>query len=111
MVAEAANTQVTVLEPPGSNKYGEALTPTTPVYSGPAVLIDDLQSRVSTSSPTPTGVRVVTLVLPAFVPVTNRHQVRNDLTGDLYAVAGFQKPPSLMGAPVDRVVILQLITT
>lgn len=111
MVAEAANASITVLEPPGSNKYGEPLTPTTSVYAGPAVLIDDLASRSGSSSPTPTGERTVTCLLPAYVPVTNRHQFRNDLTGDLYRVSGFQRPPTLIGAPVDTVVTLQLITT
>lgn len=109
MVAEAANATVTILRASTATKYGQP-DGWVPLYSGvPAVLVDSLSGNSNTTQTTPTGTRTVECHLPTSLGLTGSDQVRDDTTGQLYVVGEISQPPTLMGAPVDTKVTLQLV--
>lgn len=110
MVAEAANATVTILRATSTTKYGQPDV-WTPLYTGvPAVLVDNLAGNPNTSNTTPTGTRTVECHLPTAVGLRGSDQVRDETTGLLYLVGDISQPPTLIGAPVDTKVTLQLVT-
>lgn len=110
MVAEAANATVTVLRATATTKYGQPET-WTALYTGvPAVLVDNLRGNPNTSDTTPTGTRTVECHLPQAVGLRGSDQIRDEATGNLYLVGTITQPPTLIGAPVDTKVTLQLVT-
>lgn len=110
MVAEAANATVTILRATGTTKYGQPNTWTT-LYSGvPAILVDDLRGNPNTADTTPTGTRTVECHLPTSVGLLPSDQIKDESTGLLYLVGTITQPPSLINAPVDTKVTLQLVT-
>lgn len=109
MVAEAANATVTILRATGETKYGQPDV-WAPIYSGvPAVLVDSLSGNANTSATTPTGTRTVECHLPTSIGLVGSDQIRDDMSGQLYVVGEISQPPTLMGAPVDTKVTLQLV--
>lgn len=110
MVAEAANASVTILRATGATKYGQPDVWTV-LFSGvPAVLVDMVAGGPNTSSTTPTGTRTVEAHLPAAVGLLDSDHIRDEATGNLYVVGEISQPPTLIGAPVDTKVTLQLVT-
>jgi hypothetical protein len=110
MVAEAANATVTVLRAAATTKYGQPDGWVT-LYSGvPAILVDTLAGNANVSDTTPTGTRTVECHLPAAVGLRGSDHVRDEATGLLYLVGEISQPPTLIGAPVDTKVTLQLVT-
>ena len=110
MVAEAANATVTILRASGTTKYGQP-NAWTVLYSGvPAILVDTLRGNPNTTTTTPTGTRTVECHLPQAVGLGASDQVRDEATGNLYLVGEISQPPTLIGAPVDTTVTLQLVT-
>lgn len=110
MVAEAANVTVTILRATTPTKYGQP-NDWVPLYSGvPAVFVDSLSGNSNTTSTTPTGTRTVECHLPAVLGLRGSDQIRNDTNGRLYLVGEISEPSTLMGAPVDTKVTLQLVS-
>lgn len=109
MVAEAANATVTILRATVPTKYGQP-DGWTALYTGvPAVLVDSLSGNPNVNDTTPTGTRTVECHLPASVGLLGSDQVRDEMTGLLYLVGDISQPPTLIGAPVDTKVTLQLV--
>lgn len=110
MVAEAANATVSILRASTTTKYGQP-DAWTVLYSGvPAILVDTLSGNSNTTDTTPTGTRTVVCLLPWSVGLRASDHVRDDVTGNLYLVGEISQPPTLIGAPVDTKVTLQLVT-
>ena len=110
MVAEAANATVTILRASTKTKYGQPDTWTV-LYSGvPAVLVDSLSGNPNTTDTTPTGTRTVDCLLPQSVGLQASDHIQDETTGNLYLVGTITQPPTLIGAPVDTKVTLQLVT-
>jgi hypothetical protein len=110
MVAEAANATVTILRATSATKYGQPQGWATLYSHVPAILVDDLRGNPNVSDTTPTGTRTVECHLPTSVGLQPSDQIKDEATGLLYLVGTITQPPTLMGAPVDTRVTLQLVT-
>jgi hypothetical protein len=115
MVAEVANCTISILRGVNYDDYGDISDDAAAVTPGiPAVLIETSQQVFDPSTQTPRTVRAATCRVPAWTGVLNSDQIRDDLTGSVYAVEDITRPPTIMsspaGGPVDIVLTLRRIT-
>lgn len=115
MVAEAANTTVSLLRGTTVGDYGDLEDAGTPVAQGiPAVLVETGRRAFDPATQTPRTVRSVTCRVPAWLGALNTDQIQDDTTGAVYAVEDITRPPTLMTSPaggdVDIVLTLRRIT-
>lgn len=111
MVAEVANTTVSVLRGTTTDAYGDVQDASTPVFTGvPAVLVETGRNVMDPATQTPRTVRATTCVVPDGLGVTNADQILDETSGQKYAITEIVRPPTLMGAPVDIVLTLKRVT-
>ena len=115
MVAEAANTTVSILRGVSYDEYGDLQDDMAAVTPGiPAVLVETTQSVFDPATQTPRTVRAATCRVPAWTGVLNTDQIRDDLTGSTYSIEDVTRPPTItsspVGGPVDIVLTLRRIT-
>jgi hypothetical protein len=111
MVAEVANTTVSVLGGTTIDAYGNVRDASIVLLAGvPASLVETSRQVSDPSTQAPRTVRSVTCVVPDWAGVTLSSQLRDESTGQTYAVEEILRPSTLMGAPVDTVLTLRRIT-
>lgn len=111
MVAEAANTTVSVLRGQTTDECGDLVDLNEAVYTGvPAILTEDSRQTQDPSTPTPRTIRASELHVPATVGLTNDDRITDEQTGNTYMVIEVTRPPTLMGAPVDTAAVLKRVT-
>lgn len=92
-----ANTKVTVLTSTTVTEWGDtadATTPSTnPAQRGiPASLIEQTRTVTTPESTTPRVIRSTIARLPAGVPVGGEDRIRDDRTGQIYAITAVTRP-------------------
>jgi hypothetical protein len=111
MVAEAANTTISVLRGDSVDEYGDLVDSNTPAFTGiPAVLAETGRQTQDPSSPSPRTIRAIELHAPEFLGLLNTDRIVDEPTGNIYMIIEVTKPPTLMGAPVDTVATLKRVT-
>jgi hypothetical protein len=111
MVAEAANTTISLLRGETVDEYGDVIDSNTPVFTGvPAVLVEQPGQTQDPSNPTPRTIRAIKLVVPSFLGLLDTDRILDEPTGNTYIVITVTTPPTLMGAPVDTVARLKRVT-
>ena len=115
MVAEVANCTISLLRGVGYDEYGDISDDMASVTPGiPAVLIEVAKSVFDPATQTPRTVRSATCRVPAWTKVLNTDQIRDDRTGDTYAIEDITRPPTLIttyaGGRPDLVLTLRRIT-
>lgn len=115
MVAEAANAYVSILRGTGYDGYGDVIDSSAEVATGiPAILIETVSSVMDPVSQQPRTVRSSMLKLPHWAKLLNTDQIRDDVTGNTYAVIEVTQPPVLtnmaIGGPPDLQVTLRRVT-
>jgi hypothetical protein len=115
MVAEAANTQCSILRGVSYDDYGDLQDDMAAVTPGiPAVLVETSKSVFDPATQTPRTVRSATCRVPGWVSVLNSDQIRDDSTGNVYAIEDITRPATLISSPaggaVDLVLTLRRIT-
>lgn len=111
MVAEAANTTVSILRGESTNEYGDLVDLTEAVYTGvPAILVEDSRQTQDPSTPTPRTIRASELHVPEWVGLLNSDRITDESTGNTYMIIEVTKPPTLIGAPVDTSALLKRVT-
>lgn len=115
MVAEAANTTVAILRGVSYDAYGDIQDATTEVTAGiPAILAETSRQVTDPSTQTPRTIRSATCKVPYWTQVLNTDQIRDQVTGNVYAIIDITKPPTLthmpVGGPVDLLLTLRRIT-
>jgi hypothetical protein len=116
VVAEAANTYVAILSGTAYNAYGDVIDAATEVTSNiPAILIETSKMVQDPVTQTPRTVRSATLKLPYYVDVDDGNQIRDQVTGNVYAIIDITRPPTLTGMPVagppDWLLTLRRVTS
>jgi hypothetical protein len=110
MGAETANTTATVLRGTTSNWAGDTVDAGIPVLSGlPVTLIETGKNIQDPSTPTPRIVREITCIVPAYAGVLNTDQIVDEATGEKFIVLAVTRPPTIIGAPTDRVLNLRRV--
>lgn len=115
MVAEAANTTVSLLRGTTYDGYGDVQDTSTPVMAGvPAVLVETSHQAFDPVTQAPRTVRAATCKVPAWVGVQNTDQIQDETTGNVYMVEDITQPPTITSMPaggaVDTVLTLRRIT-
>lgn len=111
MVAAVANTTVSLLRGTVTDAYGDVTDAAAPILSGiPAAVIERSQTVLDPATQTPMIVRSTTCVVPAWTGVLTTDQIRDDATGDTYAIEDILLPPTLIGAPVDVTLTLRRVS-
>jgi hypothetical protein len=112
VVAEAANAIVSILRGVTYDDYGNLTDAGTEVFSSiPAILVETSHSTFDPAAQKP---RTIRMRLPAWTEALNSDQIRNQVTGDLFAVTDVTRPPTLTAMPVgglpDLVLTLKRVT-
>ena len=115
MVAEAQNAYVDLLRGTTTDAYGDTADSMVPVIQGmPAILAETTQSVFDPATQMPRTVRQATCKVPSWAGVLSTDQIRDSLTGNVYAVIDVITPPVLtslaMGGPPDTLLTLRRIT-
>jgi len=115
MVAEVANTTVSLMRGVGYDEYGDISDDMAAVTPGiPAVLIETSKSVFDPATQTPRTVRSATCRVPAWTKILNSDQLRDDLTGSVYSIEDVTRPPTLItthaGGREDLVLTLRRVT-
>jgi hypothetical protein len=111
LVAAVQNTTVSLLRGTATDAYGDTVDAAVPVLSGvPAVVIERSQSVLDPATQTPMIVRSTVCVVPQWTGALATDQIRNDRTGDTFAIEDILLPDTLMGAPVDITLTLRRVT-
>lgn len=111
MVAEAANTTVSILRGETTDQFGDIIDANDIAYSGvPAILVETSRQTSDPSNPSPRTVRSVVLTVPEWIGLLNSDRIRDEATGNTFMVIEVTKPPTLMGAPVDTSAVLKRVT-
>lgn len=111
MVAEAANTSVSILRGTATDPYGDTVDSGTPYMFGvPAILTETGRSIQDPSTPMPRTIRSITCHVPPWTGVQDTDQIYDESTGDTYIILGVTRPPTLIGTPVDMLLTLKRVT-
>lgn len=111
MVAEAANTTVSILRGTDVDEFGDIEDTGTPITAGiPAILLETVKTTTDPATQTPRTIRSATCHLPAWTEALNSDQILDESTGQKYSVADVDSPGILNGAPADLVLTLKRIT-
>ena len=117
MVAEACNAYVDILRGVTYDACGDITdSGTTAAFTGvPAILAETSHTTMDPATQTPRTIRSVTLKLPWYTKARTSDQIRNTITGDLYAVIDVTAPPTTVampaGGPPDLLLTLRRITS
>lgn len=110
MGAETQNASVSVLRGTTSNWAGDTVDAGIPVITGlPATLIETGKNIQDPSTPTPRIVREITCIVPAYAGVLDTDQILDEATGEKFMVLAVTRPPTIIGAPTDRVLVLRRV--
>lgn len=111
MVAEVANTYVSVLGGTVVDEYGNIQDASVVLHSRvPAALAEVSRTVFDPATQSPRTVRSVVCNVSRWLGVTSSNQLLDETTGNTYAVEEILLPPTLMGAPVDVVLTLRRVT-
>lgn len=111
MVAEVANTTVSIQRGTHTDAYGDVQDAGITILSGvPACLVETARQVFDPATQTPRTVRATTCVIPDWTAVTTADQVVDESTRNAYAIQEILRPPTLAGAPVDTVLTLKRVT-
>lgn len=111
MVAEAANTTVSVLRGETTDAYGDLLDSNQVAYAGvPAILVETGRTTTDPSNPNPRTIRRIVLTVPEWIGLLDTDRVMDEATSNVYMVIEVTKPPTLIGAPVDTTAVLKRVT-
>lgn len=115
MVAEAANTTITLLRGTTFDSYGDVEDAAEPMVSGvPAILVETGRTVSDPATQTPRTVRSATCKIPSWLGALNTDQIQDETTGAVYAIEDITQPPSLISSPaggaVDIVLTLRRVT-
>ena len=111
MVAAVANTTISLLRGTTTDAYGDTADAGIPILTAvPASVVETARSVLDPATQTPMTVRSTTCIVPAWTGVLNSDQIKDEATGDLYAIEDILMPPTLMGAPVDITLTLRRVT-
>lgn len=111
MVAEIANTTVSVLRGTTTNEYGDEIDSNAAIYTGvPACLTETSRQTQDPSTPTPRTIRAVELHVPDHVGLLTTDRILDESTQQTYMVIEVTRPPTLIGAPVDTLAVLKRVT-
>lgn len=111
MGAETANTSVTVLRGTTTNWAGDEVDASVAVIEHlPVTLAETGKTVQDPSSATPRTIRQITCIVPAYAGVLNTDRIRDEATGDVYIVLATTRPPTIIGAPTDRVLDLKRVS-
>lgn len=112
MGAETANTSATILRGTTSNWAGDMVDANEPVITGlPVTLVETGKTVQDPSSQTPRTIRQITCIVPEYAGVLNTDRIMDEATGDVYIVLAVTRPPTIIGAPTDRVLDLKRISS
>lgn len=95
--------------------YGDLSDAATEVTGGiPAILAETSKTVMDPATATPRTIRSATCKLPHWAQVKNTDQIRDQVTGNVYAIIDITQPPSFTsmpaGGPVDLLLTLRRIT-
>jgi hypothetical protein len=110
MGAETQNAVVDVLRGSRSNWAGDEVDANDPFITGlPATLIETGKTIQDPSTPTPRIIREVLCIVPEYAGVLDTDRIRDHATGNLFMIMSVTRPPTIIGAPTDRVLSLKRV--
>lgn len=108
MGAETQNAVVDILRGTTANWAGDITDSDEIFISGlPATLIETGKTVQDPSSQTPRTIREVLCIVPEYAGVLNTDRIRDQATGEKFMVLSVTRPPTILGAPTDRVLSLK----
>ena len=111
MVAEVANTTVTVLRGTAANQFGDVIDAPVPLVTDAVAFLAETGKTIQDpASPTPRTIRQIICHVPAYLGLVNTDRVVDEGTGDVFIIIGVTRPATLTGAPVDVVLDLKRIS-
>jgi hypothetical protein len=109
--AETANTYATLFDSTTTNWAGDTVDSNVPLITGlPITLVETGKTVQDPSTPTPRTIRQITAIVPEYAHVTSDFRLMDEATGDVYIVLAVTRPPTIIGAPTDRVLDLKRIS-
>jgi hypothetical protein len=111
MGAETQNAVCDVLRGSTSNWAGDEVDANEPYITGlPVTLVETGKSIQDPSTPTPRIIREVLLIAPAYAGLLDTDRIRDQATGNIYMIMSVTRPPTIIGAPTDRVLALKRVS-
>lgn len=97
------------------NDAGDIQDAATEVTGGiPAILAETSRIVMDPATQTPRTIRAATCKVPYWVQVDDTDQIKNQVTGDIYAIISITRPPVLtsmpIGGPPDTLLTLKHIS-
>lgn len=111
MGAETQNAVIDLLRGTTTNWAGDTVDANDPFITGlPVTLVETGKTVQDPSSQTPRTIREVLCIVPEYAGVLNTDRIRDTATGDIYMVMSVTRPPTIIGAPTDRVLSLKRVS-
>lgn len=111
MVAEAANTSVTVFRGTETDAFGDTVDANTPHLVGiPAILIETGRKTQDPTTPTPRTIRAIECHLPDWVKILNTDRIMDERTRHVYVIIDVTRPPDIFGPPPGTILSLKRVS-